>query len=234
MLLAFDIRLPLRSTFAERLLALGRQLRGQRTQLVIFDDTQHICEKGKATAAYEASEVFKVLAKTGRVQVLCAGLEHTREIKDANAQAAWLGGEEHWVKPLAIAADPKTPLAKFCATLNGELPFDQPSKLDRSDMFVPLGMYCEGYEGRIATLVRLMTRYAIVNDLPCLDRNVAEEYIRNQQNVPDSENPFLLSGNALEDYPERVAANRKDRIVNAEKRRSKGRKTRTAFGARGL
>jgi hypothetical protein len=154
-LVAFDIRLPQRATFAERLLALGRQLSGQRTRLVIFDDTQHICEKGKTAAAYEASEVFKVLAKTGRVQVLCAGLEHTREIKDANPQAAWLGGEEHWVRPLEIVATTKAPLAKFCTTLNSELPFDQPSKLNRPEMFVPLGIFCEGYEGRIATLYQL-------------------------------------------------------------------------------
>jgi len=144
-LVAFDIKLPQRATFAERLLALGRQLSGQRTRLVIFDDTQHICEKGKTAAAYEASEVFKVLAKTGRVQVLCAGLEHTREIKDANPQAAWLGGEEHWVKPLEIVAATKAPIAKFCATLNSELPFDEPSQLDRPEMFVPLGMFCERY-----------------------------------------------------------------------------------------
>lgn len=232
-LLAFDIRLPSRATFAERLLALGRQLSGQRTQLVIFDDTQHICEKGRTTAAYEASEVFKVLAKTGRVQVLCAGLEHTREIKDANPQAAWLGGEEHIVKPLEIFADIKSPLAKFCATLNSELPFDQPSQFNRSEVFVPLGMYCEGYEGRIATLVRLITRYAIINDIPYLDRDIAANYLKKQKNVADADNPFLLAGDALKGYSERVAANKKDRIVKAEKRRSKGRKTRTAFGPRG-
>lgn len=231
-LVAFDIRLPQRAKFAERLLALGRQLSSQRTRLVIFDDTQHICEKGKREPAYEASEVFKVLAKTGRMQVLCVGLEHTREIKDANRQAEWLGGEEHWVKPLEIVAATEAPLAKFCTTLNSELPFDQPSKLNRPEMFVPLGMFCEGYEGRIATLVRLMTQYAIYNHHPRLDQTVGARYLQSKS-VPDAENPFLLSGSALDDYPKRVAANKKDRIVAAEKRRSKGRKTRTAFGARG-
>jgi hypothetical protein len=77
-----------------------------------------------------------------------------------------------------------------------------------------------------------MTRYAIYQNHLRLDRKVGAEYLRSKS-VPDAENPFLLSGSALEDYPKRVAANKKDRIVAAEKRRSKGRKTRAAFGARG-
>lgn len=232
-LLAFDIKLPKSATFAERQLALGRQLKGQATRLVIFDDTQHICEQGKTSAAYEGADVFKVLAKTGQAQILCVGLEHTVEIKDANPQAEWLGGEVHVVRPHNLTADPLSPLATYCATLNAQLPFDMESDLGKPEVFLPLATYCDGYEGRIATMVHLATRYAIVRNHPSLTRSVFENYLRDKLNVADQENPFLMTAKALEKLPALVAAARKSRIVSAEKRRSQGKRDRTAFGARG-
>lgn len=232
-LLAFDIKLPKSATFAERQLALGRQLKGQATRLVIFDDTQHICEQGKTSAAYEGADVFKVLAKTGQAQVLCVGLEHTIEIKDANPQAEWLGGEVHVVRPHDITAERSSSLAAYCATLNAELPFDTPSALGEPDVFLPLGTYCDGYEGRIATIVRLASRYAIERNLPCLNRLVLENYLRDKLQIADRENPFRMTAEELERLPALVVAARKDRIVSAEKRRSQGKRNRTAFGARG-
>lgn len=232
-LLAFDIKLPRSATFAERQLALGRQLKGQATRIVIFDDTQHICEQGKTSAAYEGADVFKVLAKTSQAQVLCVGLEHTIEIKDANPQAKWLGGEVHVVKPHDITAERSSSLATYCATLNKELPFDTPSALGEPDVFLPLGTYCDGYEGRIATIVRLAARYAIERNLPCLNRLVFENYLRDKLQVADRENPFRMTAEELETLPALVAAARKDRIVSAEKRRSQGKRKRIAFGARG-
>lgn len=232
-LLALEITLPSRATFAQRQLALGRQLKGQATRLIIFDDTQHICEKEHFGSAYEASEVFKVLAKVAGAQVLCAGLEHTIEIKDANAQVAELGGEVHFVRPHPISAEDESSLAIFCATLNKELPFDQASDLNQPEVFLPLGVYCEGYEGRIATLVRLATRYAIENELPRLDRVALAAYLRDRLNISNRENPFEMTGEELEKLPELVAAARKDRIATAEARRSRGSSRRKASGRRG-
>jgi hypothetical protein len=232
-LVAVNVRLPRTATFVERQLALGRQLFGQATHLVVFDDTHHICEKGKTAAAYDAADVFKVLAKTGRVQVLCVGLEHTREIKDANSQVEWLGGEEHHVLPLEITSDPTAELGRFCTTLNGELPFDKRSYLNTPDVFVPLGIFCDGYEGRIATLVRLTTRYAIEEGYQCLTAEVFAACLRDRLNTPDAENPFLMACEDIEEVCTHLVVARKGRIAKAEKRQSKGLRSRRAFGARG-
>lgn len=233
-LLALDIKLPRSATFAQRQLALGRQLRGQATRLIIFDDTQHICEKGRVAAAYEASEVLKVLAKVVGAQVLCAGLEHTIEIKDANAQVEWLGGELHVVRPHQPSARRDTALAIFCATMNGELPFDQVSHLDQPEVFLPLAVLCEGYEGRMALIVKDTVHYAIENDLPCLDRRAFAAYLRHRRGVRDRDNPFEMTEDELERLPKIIARTRKDRLVEAEKRRSRASRRRNASGACGL
>jgi hypothetical protein len=232
-LLALGIKLPRSATFAQRQLALGRQLREQKTQLIIFDDTQHICEKGKLSAAYDASEVFKVLAKVARAQVLCAGLEHTIEIKDANPQVKWLGGETHVVRPHQPTARVDTDLARFCLTMNEILPFDRPSYLDRPDVFLPLSILCEGYEGRIAVLIHAAVKYAIEKNYPCLDRQAFTMYLRHRHGVSDRDNPFEMTAEELERFPEIMAAAQKDRMVVADKRRSRGMRRRQSSGRRG-
>ncbi|MBD2746683.1 TniB family NTP-binding protein [Microvirga sp. BT688] len=232
-LVAFNVRLPRTATFVERQLALGRQLYGQATRLIVFDDTHHICEQGKTAAAYDAADVFKVLAKTGRVQVLCVGLEHTTEIKDANSQVEWLGGEVYHVRPLEITSDPLAALGRFCTTLNKELPFDKGSSLDTPNVFVPLGIFCDGFEGRIAIVVRLTTRYAIEKGYQSLTVEVFAEYLRDRLNVSDAENPFLMSCVDSEEVRTNLVLARRNRIDKAEKRQSKGLETRRAFGARG-
>jgi hypothetical protein len=117
--------------------------------------------------------------------------------------------------------------------LNGELPFDKRSYLNTPDVFVPLGIFCDGYEGRIATLVRLTTRYAIEEGYQCLTAEVFAACLRDRLNTPDAENPFLMACEDIEEVCTHLVVARKGRIAKAEKRQSKGLRSRRAFGARG-
>jgi hypothetical protein len=231
-LVALNIRLPRTARFSERQLALGRQLRGQKTRLIIFDDAHHFCERGGRYSAYDAADVCKVLAKTARVQVLCVGLEHTQDIKIANPQVEWSGGEVHIVRALEITADRSSQLAVLCNTLNHELPFNCKSSLDQPEVYVPLGVYCEGYEGRIATLVRLAVKFGIQSGSASLTKDVLARYLRDRQSVPDAENVFLMSDRDLPNMPNVLALARRHWIADAEKRRTSHSKTAAFFGSR--
>ena len=228
-LAALGVVLKGRATFLEQQSTICSQLRGQQTKLLIFDDAQHVCETNKNNDVYAAADVFKILAKISGVQILCVGLPHTLDMKTANPQVKWIGGVERTIAPLVIDADPGSDLAVLCATLNAELPFGEPSQLCEPDVFVPLAIYCGGYEGRIATIVRLAARHAIRSNRSHLGKECFTEFLREMRGVPDNLNPFLLSAEGLKTLPKRMDEARRAEMHEVAARLGTGARKGKAF-----
>jgi len=228
-LAALGINLKSRATFVEQQSTICKQLRGQQTKLLIFDEAQHISESGKNKEVYAAADVFKILAKISGVQILCVGLPHALDIKLANPQVRWIGGIERTILPLAVSARPGSDLAILCTTFNAELPFNAPSQLCDPDVFVPLAIYCGGYEGRIATIVRLAARHAIRTNRNSLGKDCFAEFLREMRGVPDNLNPFLLQVGELDDLPKRMEEARKAEEREVAARLGSGARNGRAF-----
>lgn len=220
----------------ERLDLLIRQIIKQKTQVIAFDETQHISEFRSREGNYTAADVIKSLVKAGGVQIICCGLPHAKEIADANQQVEELISTVHTVKPLPLDLESDSELRTFLGTLNSELPFDYPSDLADPPLALRIGLFCDGYQGRIAKLIHRAVDYAVTEKLPCLDNNVFASLLRDRFEVQDTANIFLMADDALNGYRRFVEEKKKERIIEAEHRRTAetpSRRTRSAFGARG-
>ena len=235
-LLCLGLAVPKSATFGERLQILKIQLIGQKVRMIVFDEVQHISEHRGTEGAYKAADVFKVLMKAPRVQLVCAGLPHAMEIMDANPQVAGLTHRICHMLPFKLDLDNNSELMTFMKTINDELPFDEPSTLADDDVALRIALYSDCIAGRIALLTHTTVDHAIETDRACVNIDVLAEVVRERYNVPNEENVFRMSRQALDTYPQLVRGRRQERIRAAERRQSvaahHARKLK-AFGARG-
>ena len=235
-LVCLGVPVTSRATFGERLQLLTTQLIGQRVHMAVFDEVQHISEHRSAEGAYRAADVFKVLMKATRVQIVCAGLPHTIEIMDANPQVAGLTHRIHRVRPFAFDLDHTSELMRFMQSITRELPFDEVSTMAEPDVAQRVGLHADFFAGRIALLTHAAVGYAIERNRRCIDINVLAETLRDRFCVPDAENVFKMRSDALNDYLELVRQRRQERLASAEHRQVKSaryKRHRSSFGARG-
>jgi AAA domain len=235
-LLYLGVPVASRVTFGERLQLLTTQLTGQKVHMVVFDEVQHISEHRSAEGAYRAADVFKVLMKATRVQIVCAGLPHTLEIMDANPQIAGLTHQIHHVRPFAFDLDHASELMRFMQAINQELPFDEISTMAEPDVALRVGLYTDFCAGRIALLTHAAVGYAIERNRRCIDIKVLAETLRERFCVPDTENVFKMCSDALKGYSDLIRQRRQERLSAAEHRQTKSarhKRHRSSFGARG-
>lgn len=235
-LVCLGVPVASRATFGERLQVLTTQLIGQKVHMVVFDEVQHISEHRSAEGAYRAADVFKVLMKATRVQIVCAGLPHTMEIMDANPQVAGLTHQIHHVRPFAFDLDHASELMRFMQAINQELPFDEISTVVEPDLALRVGLHTDFFAGRIAMLMHAAVGYAIERDRRRIDIKVLAETLRERFCVPDAENVFKMRSDALNGYSELVRQRRQKRLSTAENRQAKSarhKRHRSSFGARG-
>jgi hypothetical protein len=200
-----------------------------------FDESHHISEFKDPEGMYNAGDVFKIVAKQERTGVICCGLPHMMEIVDANQQVQETKRSQHTVEPLPLDLSPGSDLKSFMTALNGQLPFDTPSCLDEDDVVLRIALLCACFTGRIAKFFHQVTAYAISIGAHCIDVTVLTTFLRERKEVDDQANIFLMSREAADAYPEIVEKARRDRIVQAENRRSNQaaqKRVKVAFGAR--
>jgi hypothetical protein len=235
-LLCLGIVVPKAATFGERLQILKTQLIGQKVRMIVFDEVQHISEHRGTEGAYKAADVFKVLMKAPRVQLVCAGLPHAVEIIDANPQVARLTQRICHMHPFKLDLEPNSELMIFMQTLNAQLPFDKPSMMADADLALRVALYSDCIAGRIALLTHTAVDHAIETHRDCMNVDVLAKVVRERYCIRDEENVFLMSRDALGSYPQLVRGRRQERIRAAENRQSlhaRHKRKRKAFGARG-
>lgn len=229
-------KIPESMNTEQRLKLLTTQLREQETHIMAFDECHHISEFKDPDGAYHAGDIFKIVAKCGRVGVICCGLPHMLEIVDANPQVKESERSRWTVKPFALDLTPGSHLKSFMTALNQQLPFDQPSCLDQDDIVLRIALLNECFTGRIAKFVHQVTAYGISMEAPCVDLTVLARFLRERKEVDDAANVFLMTREAMGSYSEIVEKARRERILQAEKRRARqaaDSRKKTAFGSRG-
>jgi Bacterial TniB protein len=233
--MGFENKISERMKTEERLTLLTTQLRQQETRIIAFDECHHISEFKDPEGTYDAGDVFKIVAKTGRAGVICCGLPHMMELADANRQVQECERDRYTVPPFALDLSPGSDLKAFMASLNQRLPFDQPSCLDQDDVVLRIALLRDCFTGRIAKFVHQSTAYAISIGAPCLDVPTLTSFLSIKKGVPDDANIFRMSRDEAANYPAVVEKARRERMVQAENRRAKQaaqRRVKTAFGAR--
>ena len=228
--------IPESMTGDERLKLMTTQIQGQQTRCIAFDEVHHISEYKDPEGAYDAGDVFKIVAKNACAGVFCVGLTHMMELVDANEQVRELVRTKYTFEPFRLDLDPSSDLKKFMTAVNQQMPFDQPSYLDQDDIVLRIALMNDMFTGRIAKFVHRVVGYAIDVGAPCVDLQTLAAYVRVKLEIKDHTNIFLVAQDAIEEYPALMAKERKEPMLLAEKRRTKAaqqHRTRSAFGARG-
>lgn len=154
------------------------QLRRQRVELIIFDETQHILEKGADKTRAAARDWFKFLSKTTRIPILLAGLKEINGIVEADDQTDQLfpwhfGLPQYGYK----AAGEKKAFRDFLAELDRNLPFDHVAYLADPDRARRLHMASGGVLRPFFTLLRLAADFAIEENAGCIrDQDFARAF----------------------------------------------------------
>jgi hypothetical protein len=229
-------KIPDSMTSDERLKLMTTQVREQQTRCIAFDEVHHISEYKDPEGAYDAGDVFKIVAKNGRAGVLCVGLPHMMELVDANEQVRELVRAKHTVEPFKLDLNPPSDLKQFMTAMNKQMPFDQPSCLDQDDIVLRIALMNDMFTGRIAKFVHRVAGYGIAVAAPCIDLQTLVAYVRFKMEIKDDANIFLLARDDIGKYPTFVEKERKERVLVAEKRRLKAapqRRTKAEFGKRG-
>jgi hypothetical protein len=170
---------------------LTKQLVIQGTKMLIFDDVQHIVmHKGK-DGIYRAADVFKVLMKAARVQVVLVGLPLTADIKRVNSQIDEMTSEVRIVRPFDLSTDVDGEFRMFLKAVEEDMPFDEPCDFSGPDTAARIHRVTQGYAGRISHLLVDATGFAVEQGFGRVDRNVLAAFLRDRRNVDDARNLFL-------------------------------------------
>jgi hypothetical protein len=229
-------KIPDSMTSDERLKLMTTQMGEQQTHFIAFDEVHHISEYKDPEGAYDAGDVFKIVAKNGRAGVLCVGLPRMMELVDANEQVRELVRAKHTVEPFNLDLDPSSDLKQFMTAMNQQMPFDQPSCLDQDDIVLRIALMNDLFTGRIAKFIHRVVGYAISVGASCVDLQTLVQYVRLKLEIKDDTNIFLIARDAISEYPALMEKERKERKLLAEKRRAKAaqqHRTKPEFGARG-
>ncbi|KAB0679714.1 ATP-binding protein [Aureimonas leprariae] len=228
-------RPPKTMNFMSVLTMLIHQLLAQKTKLLIFDDVQHISEHRGPEGIYKAADVFKVLMKSARMQIVLIGLPHAREIMLANTQLHEMTSRVHQVSPFVLDGR-EGEFVQFLEAIEGELPFDKASDISGDEVAVRIHHATDGYVGRISHLLIDAVDYALEEGLGRLDRTALAGMLRDHRGIGSHLNPFLLDENELKEFQQTIHAERSKRQRAAEDRQTRTagvRQRRRDLGVRG-
>lgn len=193
LLFALGIR-PKRTATETELMALAmRHLNAQQVKLTIFDETHHIIDGHRSATAGEAADLLKMLLIKARVQVVCLGLPHTTEILTSTEQIGRRCIGQYEIPPFRDNVHTQAgDFMQFCKALEGALPFDLPSELDRPEMALRLHGAGAGYIGRITHIALTATELAIDRGVSRLTQALLGEAYKNISKITDDVNPFFV------------------------------------------
>jgi hypothetical protein len=185
---------------------LCKQLIGQRTKMIIFDDVNNIAEHKGKEALHSAAEVFKLLMKIARVQVALVGMESAAALCRSNKQLHEMVPRRYHLAPYARpgTAGKELEFSHFLRDLRKEMPFDQPCPIDDAACALRLHVLTEGRPGSVSLLLTDAIEYALEKKLPLVNQDVLAMVLRHYRAIPDEENVFLLDGNDLGPHAERL------------------------------
>lgn len=168
---------------------LPEQLFLQGVELMIFDDFQHVLEKGAEKTRTATRDWIKYLTKQTTIPALLAGMELINEIVSADDQVDQLTPYRFELPRYGYkTADEKKDFRDFLAELDRNLPFDHLAHLADPDRARRLHMASGGVLRPFCIFLRRAADFAIEENAGCIrDRDFARAYDKVGQ---IAENPF--------------------------------------------
>lgn len=149
-----------------------RQLGVQEVELIIFDEFQHVGEKGAEKTRAKTADFVKGLTKRTRIPVVMTGMKTIKTFVTDNDQLTSITPYEATLGPY----DPERHLEHFrkhLAALDALLPFDLPSHLDEPDRAAALLTATQGYVRHLGRLLSAAGETAIAEGAcSILDRHL--------------------------------------------------------------
>jgi hypothetical protein len=172
-----------------RYVLLPEQLKLQGVELMIFDEFQHVLEKGAEKTRAATRDWIKYLTKETKVPALLAGMESINAIVDGDEQLGQLTPYRYGLPRYGYqTAKEKKDFCRFLAELDRYLPFDHVAHLANPDRARRLHMASGGALRPLCILLRRAADFAIEENAGCIrDRDFARAY---DAVGPFHENPF--------------------------------------------
>lgn len=148
---------------------LPEQLRLQRVELMIFDETQHILEKGAEKTQAATRDWIKFLSKKTGIPVLLAGMKEINDIVDADDQLRQIMPLKFGLPDYGYATqEEKKAFRSFLAKFDNTLPFDHPAHLADPDRARRLHIACAGVLRPLCHILRHAAYLAIQDAAGCI------------------------------------------------------------------
>jgi hypothetical protein len=161
-----------------RYIVLPEQLKLQRVELMIFDEFQHVLEKGLEKTRAATRDWIKYLTKETQIPVLLAGMEAINDLVDGDPQLGQLTPYRFRLPQYGYTTqEEKKAFRAFLAQLDNELPFDRPAHLADPDRARRLYMTCGGDLRPFCNILRRAADLAIEGRAGCIrDGDFARAY----------------------------------------------------------
>jgi hypothetical protein len=161
-----------------RYIILPEQLRLQGVELMIFDEFQHVLEKGADKTQGATRDWVKYLTKKTRIPAVLAGMKAINDIVDGDPQLYQLTPHRFKLPHYDYSTkEEKKEFRRFLADLDRRLPFDELAHLADPDRARRLHLSCRGFLRPFSYVLERAADLAIEEKSGCIrDYDFARAY----------------------------------------------------------
>lgn len=169
------LRVPYSKTdsIANKRMQVIRTMRTRKTQILLIDEFQHLI-----AGSYNSQRGFlngiKDLSNELQIPIVAAGIEDAFNAIQVDPQLANRFEIEALDSWKFENKEQKREFARLLKTVESNLPLPEPSELYRGQLLQSIHYYTEGLIGEVMLLVRKLAKFAINNDLNCINAEVLE------------------------------------------------------------
>lgn len=144
-------------------------LQRQRVELIMFDEFQHVAERGADKTRAATADWVKHLTKTTKIPVVMAGMKALLPLVEGNAQISSITPYRFVLGEFAFGTTgQKNAFRRFLGELDKLLPFDELAMIGTVDMATRLFTASQGVLRPLLQLLRLAGEFAIEEGAACI------------------------------------------------------------------
>lgn len=183
--------------------AVGAQMRGQGTSILVFDEFHHLFGQNDPQKRKHVLERIKTLLLPEEqmsptaprklpVQVVIGGLPLVKEVLVSDSQMT-LRADFVDIHPLKFTQDGIDEMQNFLKLMEPRLEFQNPCHLDTYEMALCFMKASSGYVGRAARILKKAVYRAIDQEKSCIGKAELGAVLRSSYNLANEKNPFLVA-----------------------------------------
>lgn len=148
-----------KGTLGDRTHLIEAQLKAQKVEIVLVDETQHVVEASGAKNLPKVGDFFKDLSKKAKVPFVLTGMPETKAIFEGNDQLKRICRLAD-IGPFSSETDEKFLMfRRFLLAVDKQLPFEKSARLGDGD---PARLIFAATEGKICNVMSLIREAAIL------------------------------------------------------------------------